>query len=100
MIQNILTQPRQGPQGAFNNANRGLGAGIAGVASTYKGPSIKVYEERQKYHEWEFVYDPQKEAAEKAKAAGALPPGTTPGGQASPAQNPGFGAMSGSSTKK
>ena len=40
---------------------QGLGPGIAGVATKYKGPSIKVYAERQKYQEWEFVYDPQKD---------------------------------------
>jgi hypothetical protein len=32
--------------------------GIAGVASTFGGPSIKIYRERSKYNEWEFVYKP------------------------------------------
>ena len=32
-------------------------AGIVGVASTFKGASIKVYKDRQKYQEWEFVFD-------------------------------------------
>ncbi len=65
MIKNLLTQPRQPPAGvpgAFNNNNRqGLGQGIAGVATKYKGPSIKIYDDRQKYQEWEFVFDPQKD---------------------------------------
>ena len=30
--------------------------GIAGVASNYKGPSIKIYGGRQKYQEWEFIF--------------------------------------------
>jgi len=38
----------------INNA----AAGIAGVASTHTGPSIKVYKDRTKYEEWEFVYTP------------------------------------------
>lgn len=34
----------------------GVQGGIAGVASTYKGTSIKIYGERQKYQEWEFIF--------------------------------------------
>lgn len=30
--------------------------GIAGVASNYKGTSIKLYGGRQKYQEWEFIF--------------------------------------------
>lgn len=37
--------------------------GIAGVASKFEGESIMVYNERQRYEEWEFVYDMKKEAA-------------------------------------
>ena len=44
-----------------------LGPGIAGVATKYKGPSIKIYAERQKYQEWEFVYDPKDDPALKAR---------------------------------
>jgi hypothetical protein len=57
-----------GPTSSFNN-NQSGGGGIAGVATKFKGPSIKIYAERQKYQEWEFVYDPQKEAM---KLAGGL----------------------------
>ncbi len=32
--------------------------GIAGVASKFEGPSIKTYGKREKYQEWEFVFDP------------------------------------------
>ncbi len=31
--------------------------GLVGVASTFKGASIKVYKDRQKYEEWEFLFD-------------------------------------------
>ena len=52
-IDNALFRPNQAP------AAGGTGSpGIAGVASTFKGPSIKAYHERTKYQEWEFVYDP------------------------------------------
>jgi hypothetical protein len=38
-----------------------IGGGIAGVASTLEQDSIIVYEEHQKYNEWEFIYDPAKD---------------------------------------
>lgn len=56
-------------------------AGIVGVASTFKGASIKVYKDRQKYQEWEFVFDLKS----------LVPGGGQPGlGQGAPAgmQNP------------
>ena len=34
-----------------------IGGGIAGVASTKEAPSMKIYNGREKYNEWEFVYD-------------------------------------------
>jgi hypothetical protein len=37
------------------------GGGIAGVASESTGPAIKIYNERRKYDEWEFVYDQSKD---------------------------------------
>lgn len=62
------------------------GAGIAGVASTSEGASIRVYNKRKKYNEWEFIYDPKQEIL----GAGA----TMPAGQPS-ATNPQFGAQPG-----
>jgi type II secretory pathway pseudopilin PulG len=38
-----------------------FGAGIAGVASKSEKTSIRVYNGRQKYNEWEFVYDFRKD---------------------------------------
>jgi hypothetical protein len=39
------------------------GGGIAGVASKAKGSSIKVMDGQTDYSKWEFVYNPQKDAA-------------------------------------
>jgi hypothetical protein len=51
----VLQSPPSALNGTSTNA---IGAaGLAGVASTYKGPSIKIYKDRQKYQEWEFIFD-------------------------------------------
>ena len=97
MIQQMLTQPRQMSNGLNSGAgSTSLGAGIAGVATTFKSPSIKVYDERKKYQEWEFVYDPRKEAAkniQNAMGAGGNNPGNSVGqsGLSSGSQS-GFGS--------
>jgi hypothetical protein len=52
-IDNALFRPNQAPVAGPTGS-----PGIAGVASTFKGPSIKAYRERTKYQEWEFVYEP------------------------------------------
>jgi hypothetical protein len=52
-INNSLFRPNQAPVAGPTGS-----PGIAGVASTFKGPSIKTYRERSKYQEWEFVYEP------------------------------------------
>ena len=53
--------PRQGPNQQGLNVGTPLGCPsgtcIAGVASKIEMPSIKLYNERQKYNEWEFVYE-------------------------------------------
>jgi hypothetical protein len=93
MIQSILTSPRQPPPSAFNN--QGFGGGIAGVATTYKSPSIKIYNERQKYQEWEFIYDPKKDPAlNPTIATGGAPSGATSSPTGS---TPGLSNASGSS---
>ena len=62
LINNILTQPRQG--GIPGQASAGaMGPGIVGVATKHEGIGIKVYAERTKYQEWEFVYDQKDEKA-------------------------------------
>ncbi len=57
LINNMLRQPRQAPtpDPTATATQAGPGAGLVGVASTFKGPSIKIYGTRQKYEEWEFV---------------------------------------------
>ena len=59
VINRLLTTPRAPPAGVGTPQNNAVGGGgIAGVASTHTGPSIKVYKERSKYQEWEFVFTP------------------------------------------
>jgi hypothetical protein len=67
------------------------GGGIAGVASKAKGSSIKRVEDQSDYSKWEFIYNPQKDAAAALQGAlqnnGAQNPNAVTGGQQS---NPGF----------
>ncbi len=75
-IDNALFRPNQAPTTGPTGA-----PGIAGVASTFKGPSIKAYKERTKYQEWEFVYEPAVNQP-AASPPGANPAGANPLGQA------------------
>jgi hypothetical protein len=75
-INDQLFRPNQPAAGGAQNPATG---GIAGVASTFDGPSIKIYREHSKYNEWEFVYNP---AANQPKlATGAANPLGQPLGQ-------------------
>ncbi len=76
-IDNSLFRPNQAPTAGPTGS-----AGIAGVASTFKGPSIKAYKERTKYQEWEFVYEPAVNQPGAPGQAGANSPGANPLGQA------------------
>jgi hypothetical protein len=98
-IDNALFRPNQAPAAGPTGS-----PGIAGVASMFKGPSIKAYHDRSKYQEWEFVYEP---ATNQPGAAGANPLGTAganqPGQAGASGQNPlqapnPFAPASGSST--
>jgi len=62
-IQNSLFSARPQQTGSsFSTGNSpGGGVGIAGIATKYKGPAIKVVNERKKYQEWEFIYDMKKD---------------------------------------
>ena len=42
--------------------------GIAGVASKLESESIKIYNERSKYNEWEFIYDPRPDRTAQGRA--------------------------------
>jgi hypothetical protein len=49
-----------------------IGGGIAGVASKREQEGIKVYKDKTKYNEWEFVYDITKDTS---RTGGAAAPG-------------------------
>jgi hypothetical protein len=62
IINQILMTPNPRGLAGIQAAQSGImGGGLAGVASTTESGSIMVYNDRQKYNEWEFVYDPAKE---------------------------------------
>jgi hypothetical protein len=72
---------RQPSPSSDQNGGAPLGAGgLAGVASNFKGPSIKVYKDQQKYQMWEFIFTMQN-ATTGQPGAPANPLGT-------PGQNP------------
>ena len=85
-----------------------MGGGIAGVATEFKGASIKVYNDRKKYNEWEFVYDQSKDRGlagvqrnggaigTPAGQMGSMPGGSGPGGPGG--TTPGNSAFGGQST--
>lgn len=75
-IDNALFRPNQAPTAGPTGS-----PGIAGLASTFKGPSIKAYKERTKYQEWEFVYEPAVNQPGAPGQAGANPLGANPLGQ-------------------
>ncbi len=47
------------------------GGGIAGIASKAEEEGIKLYNDRSKYNEWEFIYDPRKDRTNPMSALGA-----------------------------
>ncbi|HLH41009.1 MAG TPA: hypothetical protein VKX39_17800 [Bryobacteraceae bacterium] len=57
MINNMLTNPQQNTQTTTIQNNPLLAGGLAGVATTFKGPSIAVYNKQEKYQLWEFIFD-------------------------------------------
>ncbi|HVX66275.1 MAG TPA: type II secretion system protein [Bryobacteraceae bacterium] len=65
-IQRQLMGPRLG---ATPGSGQMLGAGIAGVATKFKGESIRIYNEKTKYTEWEFLYDPRTDLTSTAGRA-------------------------------
>jgi type II secretory pathway pseudopilin PulG len=98
LINQLLTTPRQPPAGVGLGQGSSIGGGIAGVASTHAGPTIKVYGERTKYEEWEFVFRPTQQQLAAAQAArgggpggpqGGGPGGPQGGGPGGPAGGPG-----------
>src|SRR5579885_2305200 len=85
MINSMLTNPQQNTQNPTVQNNPLLAGGLAGVATTFKGPSIAVYNKQEKYQLWEFVFDLKSLMGQTAPPA--QPP--QPGGQgASSAAHP------------
>jgi hypothetical protein len=73
-INNMLTNPN--PQaGGLGTAGGMTTGGIAGVASNYKGTSIKVYKTRQKYQEWEFIFSLNDQQSGAGQNRNPLQPG-------------------------
>lgn len=113
LIRNLLTNPRPFPGGAPGAAVGGgpqIGVGsIAGVASKVEKPSIKIYNDRDQYNEWEFIYDFGQDRTGAGRMAGGQPTPTMPGmpgsqgfpgqpgfaGQPGLGGQPGFGAQPG-----
>jgi hypothetical protein len=73
LINQILTTPRSAGVAAGSQPMGGLqiGGGIAGVASTVERTGIKIYNEKEKYNEWEFLYDLTKDKTGMGAALGA-----------------------------
>ena len=72
------------------------GQPMIGVAIPKTDDSLKVYNERKKYNEWEFIYDPRIEALKNAGVAGigGVPGGTAGGGPGTqPTNNQGNGTF-------
>jgi len=100
LINQLLTSPRTPPAGIGTTPpqNNAMGGGIAGVASTYEGPSIKSYNTRTKFNEWEFVFQNQQQGVpgqtngqpngqpNAGQQTGNQPLGGMPPGAAPPAQ--------------
>lgn len=57
-----------------------MGGGIAGVGvpAKFKGEGIMVVNDRSKYREWEFIYDPKKDKTIVGAAAANMNSGGTP----------------------
>jgi hypothetical protein len=89
MINNMLTQPRPAPvpTNTLNSSMPAGGVGLAGVASKYEGPSILVYAERQRYNEWEFIFDLKENRLNTQPAGNSLPGQNQPGGRQGPGGN-------------
>ncbi len=102
---NIPSTGGMTPAGQMSSSLGGkqIGAPIIGVASTNTSDSIHEVNERKKYNEWEFFYDPRYDIAAQMMqvAPGVLPglgqPGQLggPGGLGRPGGSPGPGGQQG-----
>lgn len=97
LIQSMLTSPRSASfaaSGATTQSGMQIGGGIAGVASKLEDKGIKVYNDKENYNEWEFVYDMTKDRGLAGVGASAAP--GTPAGQMGQAAGSGAPSTAGS----
>ena len=87
MIRRMLTQPRPGGPPAQSGMMGMNMNGIAGVASTVERTGIKIYAERDKYNEWEFLYDLTQDRKRAGAMAQAMGQQTGGGNQPTQPQN-------------
>jgi type II secretory pathway pseudopilin PulG len=66
------TPPAAAPS-AFGQAGSAGRGGVMGVASKSKDPSIRIYNGRTHYNEWQFVYTMQTQAPGQSGARGGQP---------------------------
>src|SRR5258708_18894382 len=101
MMRRLVTSARPVPGSVAGGAGAGgsqIGVGsIAGVASKVEKQSIKIYNERDQYNEWEFIYDFSQDRTGAGRMAGNMGAGDPrlgqqPGGQPMPGA-PGFGGQ-------
>ena len=101
LIRRMLTTPNprglQGVPTAPTAQQQPTTPMLAGVASNLEADSIKVYNDRTKYNEWEFLYDPRLDrAAMAAQQAAQQPPAPQTPGLGGPGDGggapPGFGS--------
>jgi hypothetical protein len=64
MINNMLRNPAPTPPTPTSTDSTSAmnATALVGVASTFEAPSIKIYKTRQKYNEWEFVFEVRSNA--------------------------------------
>ena len=96
LIRGLLTQPRSmpGSQAGLGGSQITTGS-IAGVASKVERRGIKIYNDRDKYNEWEFIYDYSKDRTGGGQLANMM--GAGQAGQVQPGQQPTNSPFSGQS---
>ena len=85
LINRLLTSPRPGGMAGAMGGQQQVAAaataqvferGIAGVASTSEDVGVRVYNGKEAYNEWEFVYDYRKDNDRVGPGGTTVPPGT------------------------
>ena len=85
LINRLLTSPRPGGMAGAMGAQQQVAAaaavqvferGIAGVASKSEDVGVRVYNGKESYNEWEFVYDYRKDTDRSGDANAMAPSGT------------------------